>query len=302
MISFLVSGLTFAGISLCNFSENYTYSSKSPLEKYGEYIYQRENCAQCHTLHIQENPDLNSLDGLGGKYKSGWLAILMEEPSLLFYDTKMPPHRHLFEKSLTKEIAEKELKFKNEDWNQLLSEAKITYEILVEEYRNFNDLSENHPIIINQKTEVLALIKYLQQIPESKAYKMQDSMKVAKQNLLKLEWEELLNHSNSIIYKELSNPTTIELGKICYKNNCLPCHNTDGKGGIGPNLTDDYWIYGGSDHDIARVITLGGKEGKGMIAFSESLSPEEINHLLAYIRSLKGSNPKDAKAAEGYKY
>lgn len=27
--------------------------------------------------------------------------------------------------------------------------------------------------------------------------------------------------------------------------NCIACHKADGGGGIGPNLTDSYWILGG---------------------------------------------------------
>jgi cytochrome c oxidase cbb3-type subunit 3 len=31
-------------------------------------------------------------------------------------------------------------------------------------------------------------------------------------------------------------------GEQIFKTNCVSCHMEGGKGGIGPNLTDDYWI------------------------------------------------------------
>ena len=39
----------------------------------------------------------------------------------------------------------------------------------------------------------------------------------------------------------------------------------DGGGGIGPNLTDDYWILGGGIKNVFKTISEGGRDGKGMI-------------------------------------
>jgi len=302
IVTFLFSGLVLSGISAFKFQKNETYSKIDALERYGEYVYNRENCAQCHTLQLDENPDLVSLDGLSGKFKSGWLVLLMEEPQYLIPYTKMPSHKHLFEQALSTEITENELHFSKNDWNQLLSEAEKEYQSLSDEYRLFFDLSEQEPIKLQPKTEILALIRYLQQIPKSEAFKIEEAIEIEKEKQLIAEMELLLNNPNSILYQELKNPIKIKLGENQYHSLCIVCHGQYGKGAIGPNLIDDYWIYGGSDQDIAKVIALGGEPGKGMVPFSSILKPEEIGQLLAYIKSLKGLKFKEAKAPQGLKY
>lgn len=37
-------------------------------------------------------------------------------------------------------------------------------------------------------------------------------------------------------------PDNVAEGKELFKTNCASCHGEDGRGGIGPNLTDNYWI------------------------------------------------------------
>jgi mono/diheme cytochrome c family protein len=302
IVTFLFSGLVLSGISVFNFQENETYSKNDALVRYGEYVYERENCAQCHTLHLNENPDLVSLDGLGGKYKDGWLVLLMEEPQYLIPDTKMPSHKHLFEQALSTEIGENKLHFSKNDWTQLVIDAEKEYQLLSDDYRLFFDLPKQEPIKLQPKTEIVALIRYLQQIPKSEAFQIQEAIEIEKEKQLIAEMELLLNNPNGILYQELKNPTKIKLGENQYHSLCIVCHGQYGKGSIGPNLTDDYWIYGGSDQEIAKVIALGGEPGKGMVSYSSILKPEEIGQLLAYIKSLKGLKFKDAKAPQGSKY
>ena len=76
----------------------------------------------------------------------------------------------------------------------------------------------------------------------------------------------------------------------------------DGRGSIGPNLTDEYWILGGGIKNIYNTIAEGGRDGKGMIAWKNSLSSEKIQQLSVYILSLQGTNPANAKAPEGDKW
>ena len=68
---------------------------------------------------------------------------------------------------------------------------------------------------------------------------------------------------------------------------CAGCHGMDGKGNqtLGaPNLTDDIWLYGGSEDAIIAGIK-NGRMGE-MPAFNEQLSPEKIHVLSAYVYSL----------------
>lgn len=68
---------------------------------------------------------------------------------------------------------------------------------------------------------------------------------------------------------------------------------------IGPNLTDENWILGGGIKNVFTTITEGGRDGKGMVAWKGTLKPSEIQQVASYVLSLKGTNPKDAKAPEG---
>lgn len=109
----------------------------------------------------------------------------------------------------------------------------------------------------------------------------------------------LLNADN---VKLLTDASDIEAGKKIFQMNCVACHAMDGGGGIGPNLTDDYWILGGSINKIFNTISEGGRDGKGMVAWKASLKPEEIAQVASYIKTLKGTTPANPKAAEGDLY
>lgn len=88
-------------------------------------------------------------------------------------------------------------------------------------------------------------------------------------------------------------------GKKVFETNCIACHRQDGGGSIGPNLTDENWILGGGIKNVFHTITEGGRDGKGMVAWKGTLKPSEIQQVASYVLSLKGTDPKDAKPAEG---
>lgn len=93
----------------------------------------------------------------------------------------------------------------------------------------------------------------------------------------------------------------IDAGKALYTSNCSACHGNAGQGGVGPNLTDDYWLHGGSIGDIFKTIKLGVVE-KGMMSWKDVFSAEQIAQLASYIKSTKGSKPAGAKEPQGELY
>ena len=97
----------------------------------------------------------------------------------------------------------------------------------------------------------------------------------------------------------LTDAADIEKGNGLYQMNCMACHAADGGGGIGPNLTDEYWILGGGIKNIFHTISEGGRAGKGMIAWKSTLSPTEIQQVSSYILTLKETTPASPKVAEG---
>lgn len=91
-------------------------------------------------------------------------------------------------------------------------------------------------------------------------------------------------------------------GKAIYDKNCIACHGAVGEGNpIGPNLTDEYWLNGGSINDVYKIIKEG-KPMKGMLAWQNQLSPEQILQVTSYTLSLVGTNPPNAKEAQGELY
>ena len=84
----------------------------------------------------------------------------------------------------------------------------------------------------------------------------------------------------------------IEAGREVFLTTCAACHGEDAKGNrdVGaPNLTDQYWIYGG---DLETIITTihGGRQGH-MPTWDERLTPAEIKILALYVHSLGVEKP-----------
>jgi len=95
--------------------------------------------------------------------------------------------------------------------------------------------------------------------------------------------------------------TDIAEGKAIFAKTCVPCHLAEGQGLVGPNLTDEYWIHGGSIKDIFKIIKYGFPD-KGMQSWQSTYSPVQMQQLASYIRSLKGTNPPNPKAPQGDLY
>lgn len=98
----------------------------------------------------------------------------------------------------------------------------------------------------------------------------------------------------------LTDAADISGGKAIFETNCVACHMADGGGGIGPNLTDQNWILGGGIKNIFHTISEGGRDGKGMIAWKQTLKPLEMAQVASYIMvEINGKTPANPKAAEG---
>ncbi len=97
----------------------------------------------------------------------------------------------------------------------------------------------------------------------------------------------------------LSDASDLSAGEKIFVANCVVCHMADGGGGIGPNLTDEYWILGGGIKNVFNTISEGGRDGKGMVAWKQSLKPAEMAQVASYVLTLGGTTPAEPKAPEG---
>lgn len=108
--------------------------------------------------------------------------------------------------------------------------------------------------------------------------------------------KDLINVDN---VEMLTDESDLAAGKEIYMQSCVACHKESGGGGIGPNLTDDYWILGGGIKNIFNTVSEGGRPGKGMIPWKNELSPLQMAQVSSYIITLIGTNPADGKEPEG---
>lgn len=101
--------------------------------------------------------------------------------------------------------------------------------------------------------------------------------------------------------KLLSAENDIAAGKDLFITSCAACHGKLGEGSVGPNLTDDYWVHGGSIPDVFKTIKYGWPD-KGMKSWKEDLSPMQMAQVTSFIKTLRGTNPPNAKEKQGDLY
>ncbi|MDX1627910.1 MAG: cbb3-type cytochrome c oxidase N-terminal domain-containing protein [Fulvivirga sp.] len=146
----------------------------------------------------------------------------------------------------------------------------------------------------------LAAYHMLDTLPlQKEEYEMEVALaEEAKQARLANQPESTIDENN---VEFVDDATALQDGKQVYNMNCAACHREDGGGGIGPNLTDAYWIHGGSIQDIFKTVKHGVPE-KGMIAWEVMLSPEQMQNVSSYILTMQGSDPPNAKEPQGEIY
>jgi len=131
------------------------------------------------------------------------------------------------------------------------------------------------------KSSPLSEGEYLAEMSEANAMIQENTVEIAEEDLVPSESD-----------------IALENGKKIFNTNCLACHGPDGGGTVGPNLTDEYWIHGGSYENIYTTI-LNGVPEKGMISWQPVLRPNEIQEVTSYIMNLEYV---EGKAPEGEIY
>ena len=101
----------------------------------------------------------------------------------------------------------------------------------------------------------------------------------------------------------------VEGGRSAFRMHCVQCHGAGAAGSPGyPNLNDDDWLWGGDLAAIEFTITHGirnpghdGTRTSQMPAFGRDsiLQPEQIDDLVAHVRTISGQQPAGAAARRG---
>jgi cytochrome c oxidase cbb3-type subunit 3 len=121
----------------------------------------------------------------------------------------------------------------------------------------------------------------------------QGMMPTAEQNGINSEADikNVTQYVLSLSGNQHNKPAAVEGEKI-FNRICFACHGMDGKGtqAMGaPNLTDDIWLYGGSESILQETITKG-RQGR-MPAHGEFLGEAKIHLLATYVYSLSQNKP-----------
>lgn len=94
----------------------------------------------------------------------------------------------------------------------------------------------------------------------------------------------------------LTDEASLANGKEIFAENCVACHLDNGAGQIGPNLTDEYWLYGSDVKEIFTVVKYG--TNKAMPEHESKLNPLELQNVVSFVKSLsfaEGKGPEGEK-------
>lgn len=96
---------------------------------------------------------------------------------------------------------------------------------------------------------------------------------------------------NEKLWEMSQNPEFVSAGRDAFTGNCVSCHGANLQGGIGLNLADNEWKYGGNPMDVMEIIANGSPDASsGMIAWEPSLGPKRVAELTAFVMSYHEPN------------
>ena len=108
---------------------------------------------------------------------------------------------------------------------------------------------------------------------------------------------EASNVSEKSLATSTQDPKLVEHGAQVFKTKCVTCHADDGRGLIGPNLTDLQQIHGSTRMDLHGTISKG-VPGTAMLAWGEQLPQTDILAVAAFVITLRGKTIA-GKAGQG---
>jgi len=303
-----------------------TVTPYTPLELQGRDIYIKEGCYNCHSQVVRPfrseterygeyskvgefvydhpfqwgsrrtGPDLARTGVVGGKmYKTAtWHWGHMIDPQISSPGTVMPGYPWLAVKQVNLETTATKIK--------AMRSIGVPYEEGYEDKANDDYLAQAQIYVDELKaagieskptSEMIAIIAYMHRLGAdiSKLTKTEevvvDTVKV----------EEVL-----VTPEVLTDKESLTAGADIYKASCAACHGQNGEGNaVGPNLTDEYWLNGGSKDDVFKLIALGNAT-KGMQPYKGTLDEIKLVQVWSFVLSLKGTKPANAKDAQGELY
>ncbi len=262
---------------------------RTPLVLYGEYVFLRENCLECHTLRDENaTEERTSLDGYSGKRSAGWLYYFFIDPNSV-HPFNHPTLKLLTKKTMSESIIEELFQsnqhFASDQEDDFLTQLKDQSDSITQKVKKGIYLSSDQSGLIDQ-SEMIALIAFLQQIPYTpNRQKYEDEQHRQYEERIRLN-ELIYANPDSLFQSVTSEPNAISAGNVLFKKNCIPCHGENAQGWIGPNLTDTSWIYDNSRNKMLHLIAYGSETHK-MPEHSSKLKPNEIAQIVLFLESIR---------------
>jgi cytochrome c oxidase cbb3-type subunit 3 len=186
---------------------------------------------------------------------------------------------------------------------KLTKATPIEQESSVKLDHDFDGIQElNNPLppwwtigfVITVVISVFYIFYYTVQGKDSQYDEYKREMANAKAQVEKYKKDNNIVDKNSVTL--LTDKNDLAAGKEIYMKNCVACHLADGGGIVGPNLTDENWIYGCDIKTLFGIINDG--TSQGMQSF-KTLGAKKVQQVASYVLSLKGTKPAKPKAPQG---
>lgn len=78
----------------------------------------------------------------------------------------------------------------------------------------------------------------------------------------------------------------VQAGAAAFGKHCTRCHGERGEGGVGPNLTDRFWIAGATPVDIYSTV-VEGRNARGMPPWGSELGRGVCKQVAAYLLTIR---------------
>jgi cytochrome c oxidase cbb3-type subunit 3 len=95
--------------------------------------------------------------------------------------------------------------------------------------------------------------------------------------------------SEVMLAKNAQDPAILAKGQQVFAGRCASCHADNGRGLIGPNLTDSYQLHGETRMDILKTVR-GGVPSTAMLAWGEQMPAQDVIAVSAFVISLRNTN------------
>ena len=173
-------------------------------------------------------------------------------------------------------------------WGTVLSPQQIDDMVaLIDAWRSGETVLPEISIRTRLKSALFALRQFnnadaLLQLNAGLTFADSDQAEIIREIITLVEDDKIASAKNMIIV--LLPPT--EIGEELYLSYCAACHGSDGSGGLGGSLNDNEFIQTQDDSDLVEFL-MEGRSGTAMEGFRELLLEQQIENLVAFLRTIQ---------------